>query len=187
MTAVEAEHLNDPVYWDLLKIIQRKYPSYDLEIRGGEYVIVSPHDLMSANVAIRIGELFNQWVRPRKLGHCFDSNGGFKFPDGDMMAPDFTYVSRERLPVVPRSFAAVVPELVVEVRSSSQIKAATRNKLASLVAKGADVGVYVDPLHRVVEIHRAGAEPIILGDGDRFEVPDVLPGFGFVVDELWPE
>jgi predicted ThiF/HesA family dinucleotide-utilizing enzyme len=42
-------------------------------------------------------------------------------------------------------------------------------------------------MHRIVEIHRAGAEPIVLGDGDRVELPDVLPGFGFAVHELWPE
>jgi hypothetical protein len=26
-----------------------------------------------------------------------------------------------------------------------------------------------------------------LGDGDRFGVPDILPGFSVTVDELWPE
>ena len=29
--------------------------------------------------------------------------------------------------------------------------------------------------------------PLNVPPGGRFEVPDVLPGFGFLVDELWPE
>jgi hypothetical protein len=39
----------------------------------------------------------------------------------------------------------------------------------------------------VVEIHRPGQAPVSLAPGDRFELPDILPGFSVVVDELWPE
>src|ERR1700736_3573514 len=174
-------------YEGVRKVIQRTYPAYDVEIREGEYHIVAPHDVISSNVVMRLGRRLGAWVEPRELGNVFDSNGGFVFPDGDKMAPDLTYVSPERLPVMPRSFAHVVPELVVEVRSSRQTERATRRKLETLLAKGVDVGVYIDPGPRVVEIHRAGIAPLILAPGDLFEVPDILPGFAFVVDELWPK
>jgi Uma2 family endonuclease len=81
----------------------------------------------------------------------------------------------------------VVPELVVEVRSSRQTERATRRKLETLMAKGVDVGVYIDPGPRVVEVHRPGQTPVSLAPGDRFEIPDILPGFSVFVDELWPE
>lgn len=174
-------------YEGVRKVIQRTYPAYDVEIREGEYHIAAPHDAVSSNIVIRLAVRIGAWVEPRKLGSVFDSNGGLIFPDGDKMAPDVTYVSRERLPVIPRSFARVVPEIVVEVRSSRQTERATRGKLETLLAKGIDVGVYIDPGKHVVEIHRAGEETLVLAAGDRFEVPDILPGFGFVVDELWPE
>ncbi len=174
-------------YEGVRKVIQQTYPAYDVEIREGEYHIVAPHDMVSSNVVMRLGWLLGAWIKSSKLGNVFDSNGGLIFPDGDKMAPDVTYVSRERLPVIPRSFARVIPELVVEVRSSRQSERATRRKLETLLAKGVDVGVYVDPGQRIVEIHRSGAKPIVLAAGELFVVPDVLPGFGFVVDELWPE
>jgi Uma2 family endonuclease len=174
-------------YEGVRQVIQRTYPAYDVEIREGEYYIVSPHDMISSNIVMRLGQRIGTWVESRKLGNVFDSNGGLVFPDGDKMASDLTYVSRERLPVIPRSFARVIPELVVEVRSSRQTERATRRKLETLLAKGVDVGVYIDPGARVVEIHRAGVAPLVVAPGDRFEVPDVLPGFGFTVDELWPE
>ena len=174
-------------YEGVRKVIQRTYPAYDVEIREGEYHIVAPHDCVSSNVVMRLGTRISAWVEPRKLGSVFDSNGGIVFPDGDKMAPDVTYVSRERLPVIPRSFAHVVPEIVVEVRSSRQTERATRRKLETLLAKGVDIGVYIDPGQRVVEIHRAGAVPLSVRSGERVEFPDVLPGFSFVVDELWPE
>jgi Uma2 family endonuclease len=103
------------------------------------------------------------------------------------MAADVTYVSRNRMPVVPRSFARVVPELVFEIRAFNQSERACRAKLDLLLAHGIDVVVFVDPDARVWEIYRVGAEPVVLRDGERFELPDILPGFSVVVDELWPE
>jgi Uma2 family endonuclease len=177
----------DPNYGSLLDDIQRTHPAYDLEIRNGEYVVVAPHDFVSARLVMKIGSRIEQWASSRSLGYVFDSNGGILFADGDLMAPDITYVSRERLPSIPRSFARVVPELVFEIRSSNQSERACRAKVALLLAQGIDVVVYVDPGKRTYEIHRSGTDPVVLGDGEQFEVPDVLPGFGFVVDELWPE
>ena len=174
-------------YEGVRKVIQRQYPAYDVEIREGEYHIVAPHDFVSSNVVMRFGLRIGAWIEARELGSVFDSNGGIVFPDGDKMAPDLTYVSRERLPVIPRSFAHVIPEIVVEVRSSRQTERATRRKLETLLAKGVDVGVYIDPTKRILEIHRNGIAPISIPAGGRVEFPDILPGFGFVVDELWPK
>jgi Uma2 family endonuclease len=174
-------------YDGVRKVIQRKYPAYDVEIREGEYHIVAPHDFVSSNVVMRLGLRIGAWIEARELGNVFDSNAGIVFPDGDKMAPDLTYVSRERLPVIPRSFAHVIPEIVVEVRSSRQTERATRRKLETLLAKGVDVGVYIDPMKRILEIHRTGTAPVGVPAGGRVEFPDILPGFSFVVDELWPE
>ena len=182
-----AATVEDPTYWKIREDIQRKHSAYDLEIRNGEYVVVAPYDLVSARLVMDIGARIHTWLREHKVGHVFDSNGGIMFADGDMMAPDVTYVSRARLPVVPRSFARVIPELVFEIRSSTQRERACRAKLDLLLAQGIDVVVFVDPGKRSMEIHRNGAGTVVLGEGDRFEVPDVLPGFGFGVDELWAE
>ncbi len=186
MTAAEARNLDDALYWDFVEVIQRQHPGYDVEIHNGEYVIVAPHDLASANLAVKIASRLNRWVESRKLGRVFDSNAGFIFPDGDLIAPDVSYVSYERLPKVPKTFARVVPELVFEIRSGKQRTKACRAKIALLVAEGVDVVVYVDPHTRTYEVHRSDRKPVLLAGGDRFEVPELLPGFGFAIDELWP-
>ncbi len=187
MASQKANLLDDATYWALLKIIQRQHSACELEIRHGEYVVVPPHDYVSAALVMEIGSRILAWARPRQRGRVFDSNGGILFPDGDLIAPDVAYVSRERLPIVPPAFARVIPELAFEIRSAKQRENACRGKVALLVQKGIDVVVYVDPSRRLIEIHRAGADPVVLGDGDRFEVPDVLPGFGFALNELWPQ
>lgn len=186
MTAAEARNLDDALYWEFVEAIQRQRPGYDVEIHNGEYVIVSPHDLFSANLAVKIASRLEQWVGPRKLGRVFDSNAGFILPDGDLIAPDVSYVSYERLPKVPKTFARVIPELVFEIRSGEQRTKAGRAKVALLLAEGVDVVAYVDPHNRTYEVHRADHEPVLLSGSDRFEVPELLPGFGFALDELWP-
>ena len=177
----------DTPYDDMLAVIQRSYPNYDLEIRNGEYVIVAPHDAVSSRLIVKISAWLETWTSLTKTGHVFESNGGCMFTDGDLMAPDVSFISRTRLPVIPRSFVHAIPELVFEIRSSTQSERATRAKVALLLAQGVDIAVYIDPGQRVVEIHRAGAAPLNVPPGGRVEFPDVLPGFGFGVDELWPE
>jgi Uma2 family endonuclease len=185
--AARLQDKDDPTYWQLLDAIQRKHPVYDLEIRNGEYVVVAPHDFVSAALALHIASRIEGWIEQSRAGHVFASNAGVLFDDGDLLAASVTYVSRNRMPVVPRSFARVVPELVFEIRSWNQSERACRAKLQLLLAQGIDVVVFVDPGTSLWEIHRPEAEPVVLRDGDRFEVPDVLPGFSVAVDELWPE
>jgi Uma2 family endonuclease len=185
VTTVHDDGLDDPLYWQLADEVKRQHPGYDVEIHNGQYVVVAPHGLISAHLAVKIASRLDQWCGPRRIGRVFDSNAGFIFADGDLIAPDVSYVSHERLPAVPPTFARVVPDLVFEIRSGKQRESACRAKVALLLAKGIDVVVYVDPRKRVYEIHRASAAPVVLEGSDRFEVPDVLPGFGFHLDELW--
>lgn len=168
------------------EFLSSQHPAHDVEVRNGEIVVVSPHDLLSSSVVLRFARRLMTFVEENKLGHVFESNGGFRYIDGDMMAPDVSYISRKRLPRVPRSFADAVPELVVEIQSSTQRPDALRAKLALLLEKGSAVGVFIDPGKHLVEIHRRDAEPIVLGDGGVIELPDILPGLFIAVADLWP-
>jgi Uma2 family endonuclease len=178
---------DDPTYWQLLDAIERTHPAYDLEIRNGEYVVVAPHDYVSARLVVKIAGRIDRWTDETHAGFVFDSNAGVLFADGDLMAPDVTYVSRKRMPVVPRTFSRVLPELLFEIRSGKQRERACRAKVQMLLDQGIEVVVFVDPGKRVWEIHRAGQDPLVLSGRDQFELPDILPGFSVAVDELWPE
>ena len=166
--------------------LQEQHPAHDVEIRNGELVVVSPHDLVSSRVVIRLSRLLEEFVDEHALGHVFDSNGGFRYADGDLMAPDISYISRARLPRVPRSFAEATPELVIEIQSSTQRPAAVRAKLRLLLEKGSTVGLYIDPGTHRIEIHRVGNDIVVLGDADLLEIPDVLPGLRVRIAAIWP-
>jgi Uma2 family endonuclease len=185
--AARLEAYGDRVYWELLDAIQCMHPEYDLEVRNGEYVIVEPKDCISAALAMNIGFSIEQWALESGKGRTFLSGVGVSFTDGDLISADVTYVSRDRMQVLPRSFSRVVPDLVFEVRSEKQSERASRAKLRLFLDRGVGIAVFVDPGKRVWEIHRPGVDPITLREGDRFEVADVLPGFSVAMDELWPE
>jgi len=79
-----------------------------------------------------------------------------------------------------------VPELVVEVQSSSDREYAVRAKLELLLAKGSIVAIYVDPREHRFEILRADRESQIFQHGETVTIPDVLPGFSLPLVDLWP-
>jgi Uma2 family endonuclease len=107
-------------------------------------------------------------------------------PNGDLVAPDVAFVSAVQLRESPRAYADTVPELVVEVKSSTDSLKKLQAKLERFLEMGSRVGVLIDPDKHAVKIYRPGAEPVELGDGDTLAFPDILPGWEIQVTDLWP-
>src|SRR6266700_3141721 len=98
--------------------LQALYPNHQIELREGNIVIMSPSDSVSGEVGVQFSTLLNVWVRKHNLGRVFDASTGFRLPNGDLLSPDVSFVSRERLKQNPRTYLSVVPELIVEIKSS---------------------------------------------------------------------
>jgi len=99
-----------------------RYP-YHYELLNGRIVMNPPAGYPHGAVGGRILALLVNFVRERKLGTVFDSSQGFDLPSDDTVEPDVSFVSRERWeaapPPVPGKFLRVVPDLVVEILSTS--------------------------------------------------------------------
>jgi Uma2 family endonuclease len=166
--------------------LKQLYPEHRIELRDGAIVIVSPSDLTSAIVGSRFSRALGNWVDPRSLGFVADASAGYIAPNGDLSAPDVSFISRRRLQRSPRTYARLVPDLVVEVKSSTDRTAALVDKLRSYLELGAQVGILIDPDTRTLNVYRQGLEPQILSDGDVLELPELLPGWEVAVLDLWP-
>jgi Uma2 family endonuclease len=125
-------------------------------------------------------------VKPRRLGRVFDSAGGFILPNSDLKAPDVSFVLRDRLPRSVRYFATLVPDLVVEVKSQSDRLKKIREKIQVYLDQTVPVAILIDPDTCLLEVYRPDASVQILGNGDILTVPELLPGWELVVEELWP-
>jgi Uma2 family endonuclease len=169
-----------------LEKLQAEHPDYRMELVGGEVKIMSPSGYEADEVSIELARVLANWVRPRQLGRVTGSSAGFILPNADTRAPNVSFVKAERLRRSPRSFAELAPDLMVEVKSPTDSLTKLRGKIQEFLALGTQVGILIDPEARCVEVYRTGDEAILLEDGDRLTVPDLLPGWEVVVADLWP-
>lgn len=131
----------------------------------------------NAKLVIRLGI----WNETAGLGEVFESSGGFTLPNGAVRAADVAWILRDRWDRVPRDerrrFAPIVPDFVAELRSPSDALADARAKMAEYAAQGVRLGWLIDPMTKMVEIHRPGRDPEILAKPATLSGEDVLPGF----------
>ena len=181
--------------------LQTLYPESQIEWREGKLIVMSPSDGVSGAVGARFSRLLGSWVDDHHLGEILDSSTGFRLPNGDLLSPDVSFVSHTRLKHVTRSYLAVVPELIVEIKSSHDRIRSLEEKIALFLGQGVQVGVLIDPDKKVVSLYRH-AEVATTGDRDDTEeiilqkttlrddtiltIPELFPGWEVEINRFWP-
>src|SRR5712692_3279861 len=178
--------------------LQALYPDYQIELRQGKLIIMSPSDSASGEIGARISALLGTWIYNYNLGRVLDASTGFRLPNGDLLSPDVSFVSRERLKQNPRTYLSVVPELIVEIKSSHDRLRELEEKIALFLRQGVQVGILIDPDTHNVSIYRSGElsknadsggslPPVTtLRDGETLSIPDLFPGWEIAITSLWP-
>jgi Uma2 family endonuclease len=170
-----------------LAAVQAVYPDNRVELCDGRIIVMSPSDHKSEVIAARLVTHLQNWVGPRDLGFVATSSAGFYLPNGDVLAPDVSYVSKRRMSISPRAYARVVPELAVEIKSPSDRVKEIQEKLAIFRSLGAEATLLVDPDEHTVRVDVNGQPEATLTDADAIELPHLLPGWSMRVSELWPK
>lgn len=126
------------------------------------------------------------WLATNDLGIVGPERGYLLRSDPDtVLAPDVSYVSHARnirdrdLP----GFAALAPDLAVDVRSPANTGVEMRRRVETYLEAGCPLVWVVDPVSRSVEVFRPDAARALLGTGDALDGGDVLPGL--VIDVAW--
>lgn len=88
--------------------------------------------------------------------------------------------------ISPRSYAQVVPDLVVEIKSASEQIAKLENKLQTFLQFGVTVAILIDPDEHIIKVFRSNSKPQIFTDGDTLTIPDLLPEWELNIVDLWP-
>src|SRR5256886_8117749 len=178
--------------------LEALYPDHEIELREGKIIIMSASDGTSAEIGMIFGSLLSAWVYNHNSGRVLDSSSGFRMPNGDLLSPDISFVSRERLKQNPRTYLSVVPELIVEIKSSRDRLRELEEKIALFLSQGVQVGILIDPDTHTVTVYRSSGlskdaesgEAIPLGttlhNGDSLTIPDLFPGWEIPITSLWP-
>ncbi len=159
------------------------------ELQEGELVDMSPafspHGVVASNIAF----LVSRFVREQGQGKCFVAETGFlvaQDPD-TVRAPDFAYVSTERLPggKVPDGYFPGAPDLAVEVLSPSESASQIGRKIREYFAAGARAVWVADPESRTLRAYSDPTESKTYTIDDELLGGDVLPGFRCRVGEFF--
>jgi Uma2 family endonuclease len=106
-------------------------------------------------------------------------------------APDVAFVVATRVPPRSKGAVEVVPDLVVEIHSPSDLDSkanieVARRKIRLYQDNGVRLLWAVNPGDLSVEVyHQGDPSPVILGLGDELDGEDVLPGFKLRVSKLF--
>lgn len=178
--------------------LEALYPEHQIELREGNLVIMSPSDGVSGEVGVQFSTLLNMWVRQHNLGRVLGAGTGLSLLNGDLLSPDVSFVSHERLKHNPRSYLSVVPELIVEVKSSRDRLRELEEKIRLFLSQGVQVGLLIDPDKHVVSIYRADSlktqtesdefpfQKVMLHDGDSLSIPELFPSWEIPITSFWP-
>lgn len=143
------------------------------------------HGLISATIAARL----DGFVRQHDLGRVVGAETGFvlaRDPD-TVLAPGAAFVRSNHLPPPGQrqGFAALAPDLVVEVVSPSDRAAAVADKALRWIEAGTRLVWVVYPDRRLVAEHFPDGTVHLRKAFDTLDGGDVLPGLRVPVSELF--
>lgn len=171
--------------------ICRQNPDLRIELdKNGNLLVMPPVLLGSGNFEIETGADLVMWNRVARLGMVFSSQTMFSLPDGAKRMADAAWVSHENLKTLPQSewdtYARIVPDFVIEVRSPSDDLAAEQDKIKDVwLANGVRLAWLFDPAKATAYIYRAdGSTDVVSGFDKILSGEDVLPGFAFQMSVL---
>ena len=108
---------------------------------------------------------------------------------GAVHVPDVVVCAWERIPLdtdeLPSGHLHEPPLIAVEIASPDQSRKLLRDDCAWYVANGVALALLVDPENKSILVYRPGVEPERRAGADIVEFGDVLPGFQFVVQDLF--
>lgn len=164
-------------------------PDLRLELTPDRELIVMPPTLPISGE--RNGDLSGQvwyWNRQTNLGRVFDSSTGYDFTalEGGKPSPDVSWIEKSRLEGISlEKFLSIAPDLVIELRSSSDDLKPTQKKMLVYERVCVKMGLLIDPQNKRVEIYRPGKEPEILESPMSVDCNEVMPGFLLTLERIW--
>lgn len=161
-------------------------PDLQVELEpDGTLFIMPPVHLDSGHFELEIAGELRNYAKKMSNGHAYGPSTGFKLPDGSTRAADAAWVSDEQLsrlsPEDRKSFARIVPEFIVEIRSDTDRLARLQRKMTETwIANGALLAWLIDPVDQKAYIYRAdGSIQIVTDFTAKMSGETVLPGFEF--------
>jgi Uma2 family endonuclease len=161
------------------------------EIINGQRMELPPASILAMRVASRLMGKLGLFLNENPLGEVTKGLFHLPLPVDRCRRPDVAFVSAQRIaqkPAQPGSDSAwdIVPELMVEVISPSDVAEDIMDRLAEYWAAGTQLIWVVYPTHRLVYVYDAPRQVRLLTAADDLEGGSVLPGLRIPIASLFP-
>ena len=151
-------------------------------------LIVSPGpDYDSDDVGINILTQVVIWDADRR-GRILSPSSTLHLPDGNARMPDAGWLSPEtaaRAQSGERPYPHVVPDFVVEVRSSAGSLASQRRKMDMWMRNGVSLGWLIDPQSRTVWVYRPDEDVAEHQEPDELSAEPPCEGLTISFARVW--
>ncbi|NJM49069.1 MAG: Uma2 family endonuclease [Alkalinema sp. RU_4_3] len=156
---------------------------------NGEVIVMSPAFSDTGNRNVKISQQLCNWADGDGTGEVFDSSSGFTLPNGAIRSPDTAWILSERWnalsPKERSSFAPIVPDFVIELRSSSDTLSGLQEKMQEYIAQGVRLGLLIDRKNLKVHVYRPDREVEVLDNPELVSCEPELSGFGLKMAKIW--
>lgn len=160
----------------------------NVDLIGGEVVRYPLSGFHHGVVCSNAGSVIHGFVKANKLGRTM-SNTHIRLSAETVLGADVCFVSYAKLPpgTSPDGMLEVVPDLVVEVRSPSDLWTEALSKMLDYLRRGVPVVVILDPPTESASVFRTGTRQDTFEKHQTLTLPDVLPGFEVPVSRFFEE
>ena len=155
----------------------------------GEITIMPPVFSDTGNRNAKISQQVGNWADIDGTGEGFDSSAGFTLPNGAMRSPDTSWILADRWNALTEeqksSFAPIVPDFVIELRSASDTLKSLQDKMQEYIENGVRLGLLLDRKARKVHLYRSGQVPEVLENPEVVSCEPELIGFVMKMVKIW--
>ncbi|HEY0762740.1 MAG TPA: Uma2 family endonuclease [Pyrinomonadaceae bacterium] len=155
------------------------------ELIKGELLTMAPVGFPHGTATMNLSVLLYSHVKANNLG-VLAAEVGFKLesdPD-TVLAPDISFIARERVGVRSEGYRDGPPDLAVEILSPSDRKTQVERKTSLWLELGAKAVWNVNLRKRTVEVVRADGKRWLFYENDEL-VDDTVPGFRVKVSKIF--
>jgi len=155
----------------------------------GSLLIMSPTGLTTGDRNADLTMQLRLWAKRDGSGVAADSSVGYELPNRSLRGPDASWTRRERIEALPpgerNTIPHLVPDFVVELRSTSNRLRRLREKMDEYMANGVRLGWLLDPTSRTAYVYRPGAEVQVFENASSLDASPELPGFVLDLVPIW--
>jgi Uma2 family endonuclease len=126
------------------------------------------------------GRILGNYTEKHELGHVANRSGIITKRDPDTVrGGDVWFISYQKLlkGPLPQQYLEIVPEILVEVKSTFDRWVQVHAKAAEYLTAGVGVVCVLDPETETARLYFADKPEVILSGDDPVEFPEQLPGF----------